>query len=197
VWPFGERFLYIPSVGLAGLAAALLPTAKVLWVPLLAACAGLAAWHATHFRSTLGLVESSLRWFPGSASLWMIRGEEALQGSLKDAEKGAPAAGRLAGARAAIADLERALLIRPGWYRARRTLAQALASAEETTRSEALFRELLAENHRDPLPPSNLAVLLLQSGRRKEARELLLEALRRQPDFGPAKTNLEWLDAGR
>ena len=196
VWPFGERFLYVPSLGFAALAAALLPTARWLWVPLLAAGAGFAAWHSAHFRSTTALVESALRWYPDAASLYAIRGEVALAESLT-ASFGGDAAAGVRAARAAVADLERALSIRPGWYEPRRSLAQALHSANELARSERLFRELLAENRIDPLVPSNFAFLLHRMGRRGEARAMLLEALRRDPDFAPARVNLEQLERGR
>jgi hypothetical protein len=193
VWHFGERFLYIPSAGLAALAGAALPTTKLLWIPLLAAAAGLTAWHSAHFRSTGALVESSMRWFPGAASLWTTRADVAMVRSVTAVD----AVASRTEAEAAVADLEHALSIRPGWYGARRTLAQALAAAGQSSRAEALFRELIAEDSGDPIPPNNLAFLLYRLGRREAARGCLLEALRRDPGFGPARANLAQLDGRR
>jgi hypothetical protein len=190
-WILSPRFLYFGVGGFALLLASRLP-ARVL-AALLVPLAGLTAWHACDYRSTETLVRAGLRWDQDSAALWKIRADISHE---RWNETQDPAM-KVALASESLAAIERAVALRPKWYEARRSLALLLAAAGLTLRSEQLHRDLIRENLRDPMAPSNLAVVLATQGRLGEARQLWQEALRRQPDFTPARANLDRLDRGR
>jgi hypothetical protein len=191
-WPFADRFVYLALVGFAVLIARVpLPLRALAPLPILLAC--LAAWNGLRFRSAEDLLGHALHHSPLSAGLWKTRGEDRLDRCLRMSDPQASAAV----ARGAVADLDHALQLAPGWHLVRRSLAMACACAGDVARGEALARDLAHERPSDPVPPFYLAQILHAQGRDPEARSWLHEALDRDATFPWAKAHLEALDRRR
>ena len=73
-------------------------------------------------------------------------------------------------------------------------LAMHYAEKGDAEKAKAMYRTAAAKMPR-PEPLYNLSTMLINEGRYAEAREALVEALRRDPQFGFARERLAQLDA--
>jgi Tfp pilus assembly protein PilF len=183
---FAERFLYLPSIGLAAGVAALWvglwnAAGRWRWTTGLAACLCLTALAvATHERN---LVWSSGRrlWSdaaskrPGSAKSQKGLGDELLMA-------GQPYL--------ALPRYERAVEILPSYQDARVALVATLLEMRQLERARAELDDVLGRWPSNPRAMALEGVLHMSRGESGPAIEVFERVIRTSPDFGPAYVNL-------
>lgn len=208
---YGERLLYVPALGLAGLACAGAPFSARAAKPALALALGLFSWRTLRreaiFRDEAAFFAAMVADSPRSAKAWNTLGihfSEARR--YEDADRafdralaiypGYPEAlarkGQAALARndraAAEALFRAAIAAQPAYGIARLELAQILKDAGPTRFGEAAaeFEEAKRLLPRFPEPAYGLGAVRLLEGREADALAEFDEALRRRPGFGHA-----------
>jgi tetratricopeptide (TPR) repeat protein len=207
-WMVMDRYLLLPSLGLAWALALLLPleTARPLWraavwAALLAACAGLSLLAMRPFASEERFWSAAIRADPGSSTAWaewarlradagdLAAAAEALQRAVElDPRAQLPRLrqallavrrGDLAEASATLSGLvERNPAYLPGW----RNLIVVQARGGDLAAANATLARALTRFPEDALLWTQQAILLRQQGRREEA----LAAVQRAAALAPA-----------
>ena len=98
--------------------------------------------------------------------------------------------------RAAVEAYEQAIVTAPGLVKARINLGCLLHETGRFDQAEAVYREALRRNPRDPVLLYDLGVLLHDRGRKREAMEAYEAALRDDPAFADCHYNLALLCKG-
>lgn len=189
--PFGalmaERFLLTPSVGVAVvLAAGLVRVERQAWLAPVAALVGVAltartAARVTEWSDGVRLWESLVAVLPDDDRAWNNYGQALLQ---EEAYGEAEEAFR------------KALTVNPGLLEARGNLADLARRRGDLSGAETMLRALAADHPEEPAVWNNLGMVLVEQGRRDEARACFEEALRRNPNHAAAARNLANLGAG-
>ena len=189
-----DHFVYLPLLGLTGLAAAAVGRGMrqqrtTLFVPaatlaIIAVLVGLSRAHAARFRDQRTLWSYTLAHNPGA---WAAHNNL----GLVLAAAGDPAA--------ALPHYEAALRLQPELVDARCNLGNALIALGRPVEAIAQFRAALARNPRYAPAHNSLGVALRRAGARSEAIREFEAALRLQPDYAQARSNLgnTLLDLGR
>ena len=92
----------------------------------------------------------------------------------------------------AVKEFKNALKINPDEPYSRRNLALSLQKIGNMEEAIAEYREFLAQYPDDPLSHNDLGMALLQQGHFDEAIHQFSEALRLDPSFGQARSNLQF-----
>ena len=180
-----ERFLLLPSLGIAGLIAALGaalvsraklpafvgPTATALLI-----AAGLAgSWqYASVWRFESDVWKHALAHAPQSATAWTAYGDSYARRGWSDK---------------AVPHFRRALELDPGLTVARLALAQAYDTLGRPDLALEETERAARSDLSDPVACNNLGARLAREGREEEALEWFLRAVERAPRYAPALRN--------
>jgi Flp pilus assembly protein TadD len=183
-----DRFLYLSSIGLAGLAALGLAAAAsaagrpraVTAVVAAGALLGAACFAATRARLPV---------WSDSERLWRDALAHAPDAEVAHANLGEALTARGAHAEA-LEHYRRALALRPDYEEARLNLANALARLGRAAEAESMYATALARTPGDPETHYNLGAARLQAGDRAGARAAFDQALRLDPRHAGAHQNL-------
>jgi hypothetical protein len=187
-----DHFLYLPILGLIGLAAAgvgqieerLSPVRRRCGVALIGAAVMLLAWeshgYAKAFISEEALAVYTLKHNPGA---WTARNNLGI--ALQES-------GRLS---ESIYQLEEALRIKPDYVTARFNLGNSLLHAGRYPEAMAQYEEVLQAQPNYPQLHNNMAVALAEMGRIPEAIEQFKAELELYPDDAATRENMEKVEA--
>lgn len=212
-WMVMDRYLLLPSLGLAWAVAVLLPVEAgrrrlrlALWGVLLAAGGSLSLLASRPFENEERFWTQAIRSDPGSTTAWTEwarRRSEA--GDLAAASDGleraialdpraqlprlrrALLALRQGRASTAAAELENLVARNPGYLPAWRNLVVARLRTGDGAGARATLGEALARFPADPLLWNQSAVLLREEGRRDEALAAIRRAIELEPDGAEAR----------
>ncbi|HXU31126.1 MAG TPA: tetratricopeptide repeat protein [Thermoanaerobaculia bacterium] len=212
-WMVMDRYLLLPSLGLAWAVAVLLPLEGgrrrlqiAFWAVLIAAGAALSLLAFRPFENEERFWAQAIRSDPGSATAWTEwarrRSEAGDFGAASEALERAIAldpraqlprlrrallALRQGRAATAAAELENLVTRNPAYLPAWRNLVVARLRAGDGAGARATLGQALARFPADPLLWNQSAVLLRQEGRREEALAAIRRAIELDPDDGETR----------
>ena len=184
-----DRFLYLSSVGLAGLAALALAAAAGRLAGKPRAPLAILAAGALLGGGCFAATRARLPVWSDSERLWRDALAHAPDAEVAHANLGEALTARGAHAEA-LEHYRRALALRPDYEEARVNLANALARLGRAAEAESMYATALARTPGDPETHYNLGAARLAAGDRAGARAAFAQVLRLDPRHAGAHQNL-------
>ncbi len=190
-----DRFLYVSSVGFAGLAALAIAVAAKRFAPAPRATLAIIVAAMVLGGAAGAATRARLPVWQSSEQLWRDTLEKNPRAAVAHANLGEVLAGRGEHA-AALEHYRRALEIRPDYPEARINLANAMARLGQTAAAESLYASAITQSPADAEARHNLGVVRQQAGDLAGARAAFEAAVRIDPRHARALNNLAVIVAG-